>query len=241
MNARGRRARVRKVMDAAIEYNNVGVALLRAMRLDEALDAFKGAARMMYPVSVLSKRDCGQDFGRGFAATLHSLLCRGPRACHSRRHRHEDGNYNAEGESRAPACRSTGPQSTSTFDREQFHHGRTFHDRPGPRGVRFLYDGICDHYLQHGTGIQAERLQYLSPAKGLVALRHSIQCGVLRFRRQPLPEDFFGLSEQRGGDPARSGELPARSTVPRYHVHPDPFVTARIGRCHPERETPAPP
>lgn len=39
------------VMDAAIECNNIGVSLLREMRLDEALETFKGAARMMYPVS----------------------------------------------------------------------------------------------------------------------------------------------------------------------------------------------
>ena len=39
------------VMEAAIECNNIGVALLKARRMDEALETFKRAARMMYPVS----------------------------------------------------------------------------------------------------------------------------------------------------------------------------------------------
>lgn len=38
-------------MDAAIECNNMGVELLHTGRLDEALDTFKGAARILYPVS----------------------------------------------------------------------------------------------------------------------------------------------------------------------------------------------
>lgn len=39
------------VMDAAVELNNIGVALLLAGRLTEALETFKGSARIMYPVS----------------------------------------------------------------------------------------------------------------------------------------------------------------------------------------------
>lgn len=39
------------MMDAAIECNNIGVSLLRAGCLVEALETFKGAARLMYPVS----------------------------------------------------------------------------------------------------------------------------------------------------------------------------------------------
>jgi|UniRef100_A0A8J9T475 tetratricopeptide (TPR) repeat protein len=38
-------------MNKAIECNNIGVDLLRAGRLDEAIETFKGAAEVMYPVS----------------------------------------------------------------------------------------------------------------------------------------------------------------------------------------------
>jgi tetratricopeptide (TPR) repeat protein len=40
-----------QAMEASMECNNIGVALLRAGRLREALDTFKGAAHLMYPVS----------------------------------------------------------------------------------------------------------------------------------------------------------------------------------------------